>query len=86
MRSSTFSNLYSVYEYILTMSCTQVKCERSFSKLKIIKNRLRSSLGQDHLEILMLMSIERDILENVEFSDILEYVKGTSDLMKKMFT
>jgi len=43
-------------------------------------------LGQDHLEIFMLMSIERDILENVEFSDILEYVKGTSDLMKKMLT
>ncbi|KAE9528830.1 hypothetical protein AGLY_012405 [Aphis glycines] len=86
MHSSTFSNLYSVYEYILTLSCTQVKCERSFSKLKIIKNRLRSSLGQDHLEIFMLMSIERDILETVDFSEILEYVKGTSDLMKKMLT
>lgn len=82
-----------MYEYILTLSCTQVKCERSFSKLKIIKNRLISSLDQDHLEIFMLMSIERDILETVDFSDILElhilkYLlhKGTSDLMKKMIT
>ncbi|KAL4103956.1 hypothetical protein QTP88_019273 [Uroleucon formosanum] len=51
MHSSTCSNLYSVYEYILTLSCTQ-----------------------DHLEIFMLMSIERDILETVDFSDILEYL------------
>lgn len=75
-----------MYEYILTLPCTHVKCEKSFSRLKIIKNRLRSSLGQDHVQICMLMSIERDIMENVEFSDILEYVKGTSDLMKKMLT
>lgn len=86
MHSSTFSNLYTMYEYILTLSCTQVKCKRSFSKLKIIKNRLRSSLGQDNLEVFMLISIERDILEHIEFSDVLDYLKSTSNLMKNMLT
>lgn len=33
----------------------------------------------------MLMSIEREFLENVDFSDVLDYLKSTSDLMKKMF-
>ena len=33
------------YKFALTLSCTQVSCERVFSVLKVIKNRLRFSLG-----------------------------------------
>lgn len=60
--SSAYSNLYRVYKVALTLSCTQVCCERAFSKLKIIKNRLRSSMGQEMLESLMLISIESDLI------------------------
>lgn len=38
------------YRFLLTLSVTQVACERSFSTLKFIKNRLRSSLSQQHLK------------------------------------
>jgi hypothetical protein len=37
---TSFSNLYRVYEYFMTLPCTQVTCECTFSKLKIIKNCL----------------------------------------------
>ena len=37
------------YKFLLTLSVTQVACERSFSTLKYIKNRLRSTLSQEHL-------------------------------------
>lgn len=70
-----FTNFFLAYEYILTLPFTQVNCERSFSKLKIIKNRLRSSLGQDKLEAFMLISVEKELLEEVTFQDILKYVK-----------
>ena len=40
------------------------KCERSFSKLKIAKNRLRSSMGQPRLCALMLISVEREQLQH----------------------
>jgi hypothetical protein len=60
--SSAYSNLYRVYKVALTLSCTQVCCERAFSKLKIIKNCLRASMGQGLLESLMLISIEPDLL------------------------
>ena len=44
----SYSNLYVVDKVILTLPCTQVKCELVFSKLKIIKTRLRSMLAQDN--------------------------------------
>jgi hypothetical protein len=37
----------------------QVSCERSFLKLKILKNALRNSLTQEHLECFMLMAYEK---------------------------
>ena len=44
--------------------------ERSFSKLKLIKNRLRSAIAQDKLSELSIMSIEFDILRGIDFTDI----------------
>ena len=44
--------------------------ERSFSKLKLIKNRQRSSIRNERLNFLANLSIEHDILE-ADFSDII---------------
>ena len=57
----SFTNLYVAYKVVLSLPCTQVKCERAFSKLKIIKKRLRSMLGQENLDSLMIINVERDI-------------------------
>lgn len=86
MHSVAFTNLFLAYEYLLTLSFTQVNCERYFSKLKIIKHRLRSSLSQEKLESFMMMSVEKELLEEVSFDDILEHVKQSSPLMKKMLS
>ena len=66
------------------MSVTQVACERSFSTLKYVKNRLRSTLTQDHLSAFMLMSIEKDVLTEVEYDLVIEKFPKTSSLMRKM--
>ena len=48
LHASSFTNLYLDYQqYLLTLSFSQVSCERALSKLKIIKTRLRASLGND---------------------------------------
>ena len=44
--------------------------ERSFSKLKFIKNELRSRMMQERLNCLPAMSIESDVLESLNFDDI----------------
>ncbi|CAH0557837.1 unnamed protein product [Brassicogethes aeneus] len=37
-QSGLFTNLYIAYKFILAIPCTQVTCQRVFSKLKIVKN------------------------------------------------
>lgn len=78
LHTSAFSNLYLAYKYILTLSCTQVNCERAFSKLKIIKNRLRSAMKEELLESLMLISIESDMIPEIpEIIDAIGRSSGT---------
>ena len=60
-----FGNIFYIYKFLLTLPMTQVTCERCFSKLKIIKNRLRSKMSDKSLETFMLTSSEKDILEEV---------------------
>lgn len=74
MCAEAYPDLQTVYQYILTLSISQVSCERSFSKLKYILNRLRNSLGQDHLEAFMLMAIEKDVLQSLDNNDIIKHL------------
>lgn len=64
--AEAYSQLSRVYKYIFTLSISQVSCERSFSKLKFILNRLRNNLNQNNIEAFMLMALERDILVQIE--------------------
>ena len=74
------------YKFLLTLSVTQVACERSFSTLKYIKNRLRSTLSQEHLSAFMLMSTERDILMGLNSDEVIDNVAENSDLLRKLLT
>ena len=49
--------------------------ERSFSRLKIIKARLRSRLSDCCVALLMSISIEGPKIDAVEFEEILEIFK-----------
>jgi hypothetical protein len=69
-----YTHLYNAYKLLLTLSSTQVACERSFSKLKYIKNRLRSSMSSTHLEAFMLMSVEVDVMVGLSNEDIIDSV------------
>lgn len=79
--SSVYRSLYLAYKFVLTLSCTQVASERSFSMLKYVKTRLRNHLNQDHLEAFMLMAIERKILVNLKNKDIIDILAVKSKLL-----
>lgn len=63
-----FENLYNIIKLSLTIPTSSCTVERSFSKLKIIKSRLRSTMGQSRLEDLMVISCEHDI--NIEIDKV----------------
>jgi len=53
----SFLNVYIAYRIMLTISLSVVSTERSFSKLKIIKTYLRSTMSQERLNKLIILSL-----------------------------
>jgi hypothetical protein len=47
---AAFPNLFVVYKYLCTIPTTSASSERSFSKVKLVKTRLRSTMMQNRLE------------------------------------
>ena len=65
------SNLATSIRLLLTQTTSIASCERSFSKLKLIKNYLRSTMMQERLSSMALMSVESKILDSIDLDDVI---------------
>ena len=70
--ADTFPNVEIMLRMYLVLMVTNCSGERSFSKLKFIKNRLRTTMCHDRLSHLALMSIECDILREIDFDKLIQ--------------
>jgi hypothetical protein len=66
-----YPNVSIAYRILLTIPVTIASAERSFSKLKLLKNYLTSTMSQERLNGLATCSIEKDILANVDLNIVL---------------
>ena len=57
-----YLNALIAYRIFLTVLVTVASTERSFSKLKLIKTYLRSSMSQERLNGLAILSIKKELL------------------------
>ena len=64
-------NVCSALRIFCTLPVTVASAERSFSKLKLIKNFMRSTMTQDRLNDLAVLSIESEIARTIDFNDII---------------
>ena len=69
---SSFPNVEILLRIYLVLIVTNCSAERSFSKLKLVKNRLRTSMTNNRLNNLSIMSIENDILRNIKFDQLID--------------
>jgi len=67
----SFPNACIVYRILLTILITVVTVERSFSKLKLFKSYLRSTMLQDRLNELALLSIKNERLELLDYKTLI---------------
>jgi len=67
-----YPNASIAYRILLTIPVTVASAERSFSKLKLLKNCLRSTMLQERLNGLAMCSIEKDILDTIDLESVLE--------------
>jgi len=70
----TFPNVDIALRMALSVMATNCSGERSFSKLKIIKNKLRSSMNDTRLSSLALLSIESELLRSINLIKKICYI------------
>jgi len=66
-----FPTVSIAYRIMLTIPVTVASAERSFSKLKLIKSYLRSTMSQERLNGLAILCIEKNVLENLDFEEVI---------------
>uniref|UniRef100_A0A2N9EVA5 TTF-type domain-containing protein n=1 Tax=Fagus sylvatica TaxID=28930 RepID=A0A2N9EVA5_FAGSY len=67
-----FQTVWVTYRILLTIPVTVASAERSFSKLKLIKTYLRTTMSQERLSGLAMISIENEYLDKLNYDDLIE--------------
>ena len=67
---ATFPNVEVALKIYLSLMVANCSGERSFTKLKLIKNLMRYTMGQTRLTNLTIMSLESDKLRGLDFTEI----------------
>lgn len=68
---SAFPNVETALRIFLSLMITNCSAERSFSKLKILKNEKRTKMIQERLDNLSILYIESDMLKTLDVNTIL---------------
>lgn len=68
---SLFPNVCLALRLFCTLPVTVAEGERSFSKMNIIKNYLRSTMGQSRMSSLSTLSIECELARQLNFEDVI---------------
>lgn len=69
--STSYPDVCAAYLLFLTLPVTSASAERSFSKLKLIKSYLRSTMSQERLTGLSTISIESETLQEISLDAII---------------
>ena len=70
-RLNSFPNACIAYRILLTIHVTIASAKRSFSKLKLIKLYLRSTMSQERLSGLTILSIENEMLKEFKYKNLI---------------
>lgn len=66
------SQMFRLIRILLTIPCTTVTCERSFSALRRLKTYLRSLLLAERLNHIAILHIYRNIVQNMDLDPIIK--------------
>ena len=67
-----YPNLWISLRIACTLPVTVASAERSFSKLKLIKTYLRSSMAEDRLTGLAIISLNHEVGKQVSYENVID--------------
>ena len=68
-KSGSYPLTQRFYVLVSVLPYSSAACERNFSGLKFVKNRLRSTIGDDFLDDLLTMLVENDLVDAILKAD-----------------
>lgn len=69
---SILPTTYKCFKLLLTAPVSVAKNERTFSKMKVIKNFLRSTMSGEHFEDLIVLAAEKDLTDSINLNRVLK--------------
>ena len=67
-----FQNFIKTVQIAMTIGVTSAECERCFSALKIIKTYRRSTMNEDRLNDIAILSIEKDLSNQLDLDIVVQ--------------
>ena len=71
-KTEMFPHVLIAYRILLTAPVTVASAERSFSKLKLLKSYLRSTMSQERLNGLALLSTKSKFLADIKYDKVID--------------
>jgi len=65
-----YSELRRLYQFFLSLPVTTASVERTFSKLLMVKSKLRTTMNHERLEALVFAAVEKDIASSSSDDDL----------------
>jgi hypothetical protein len=72
MGLEAYETLAIALQILMTLSISVASCERSFSKVKLIKSCVRSTVSQDKFTNLTILSFENEVASSIDFDDVIK--------------
>jgi len=70
-KADCYPNASIAYRILFTMPVTVASAKRSFSKLKLLKNYLRSTISRERLNGLATLCIEKRLFDKIDIDTII---------------
>jgi hypothetical protein len=70
--AASLANIFIALRIFLTLPTSVASAERSFSKLKLIKTYIRSTMRQDRLDALTTLSIAHEIAKDLNEEELID--------------
>jgi len=82
--SKSFPNIFKTLSLLVTIPVTSCSCERAFSKLNLVKNKLRNQMLQERLECLLMIFVEQEMATNLDYEEIIEEFKNLTPAIRRL--
>jgi hypothetical protein len=69
--SEVYANVFVLLRTVITVPIATASAERSFWRLKLIKTYLRTTMAQERLTRLAILSVQNDVVSALDYSEIL---------------